>query len=348
MEPITEEISSLNVDNRIYYTYCNTKVVSKMYTFVWCITEFFNIYKLVSHVKLNTEEERLPFNICLQVDNKKEKVTFYVKSTPAIKTMLCQAQLQSGLSTDKYYVLPCVRDGEIYSFEIDYIFMTTAGLEFTLYGNVRVIFKLHCIETILHNTIDTVALNFNDRIEIKDLRPGISTIITLKIQNTEFEVSKELLCAKSEYFKTWFDVNETTVVDIDDVSLEIAPMLKNFINNEDLSMFLQDVDICHLLALFKAAIIYSMRDLQILCIRCIKENIFIREDILEGNILLDVLLFADFYDIKDLLKFTIDFIALNSNYINNSFHLNIEQNYPTLFALLKGAKINTCEAHSVF
>ncbi|XP_032677166.1 uncharacterized protein LOC116846877 isoform X2 [Odontomachus brunneus] len=317
MEPITEEISSLNVDNRIYYTYCNTKVVSKMYTFVWCITEFFNIYKLVSHVKLNTEEERLPFNICLQVDNKKEKVTFYVKSTPAIKTMLCQAQLQSGL-------------------------------EFTLYGNVRVIFKLHCIETILHNTIDTVALNFNDRIEIKDLRPGISTIITLKIQNTEFEVSKELLCAKSEYFKTWFDVNETTVVDIDDVSLEIAPMLKNFINNEDLSMFLQDVDICHLLALFKAAIIYSMRDLQILCIRCIKENIFIREDILEGNILLDVLLFADFYDIKDLLKFTIDFIALNSNYINNSFHLNIEQNYPTLFALLKGAKINTCEAHSVF
>lgn len=349
MEPITEEVSS-EIDNRIFYSYCNTEMVSKMYTFVWNITEFFNIYKLVSNLKLNTEEERLPFNIFLQVDNRNKKVIFYVKATSIIKTILCHVQLQSGLSTEKYLNLPCVNDGENYNFEIDFVFLMAGGLEFALCDSIRVIFKLNCIETILHNTINTMTLHYNDKIQKQDLSTDYTPTmtVTLKIQNTEFQVNKGLLCVKSEYFKTWFDNNKTTIIDLDDISLEIAPMLANFINNTNTSLFQQEIETCNLLKLLKIAIKYNIRDLQIICEQFIKENIFFKEDISDGDILLEVLFFARINDMKDLLNFTIDFIALNINYINNSFFFNIEQNYPILFALLKEAKIHTYEAHSEF
>lgn len=342
---MTEEMS-LEDRNKTYYTYCNTETVSKNYTFVWHINDLCNMMKFISNLKLNTDEEQLPFNIFLKADD--VKLIFYVKATPEIKAILCDVRLQSGVSKNKFHNLPCLYDGEKYCFEIDISFLVGQGLEFIFCDSLRIIFNLRCIKSISHYTINTKALHYNNKMDIKDLPDSTCFITaTLNAQNANFRVSKKMLCAKSEYFRNWFSTNKNTTIDMKNLSADVVLMFTDFIDHNDISR-IKNVDIYDVLVLLKMSSTYNIKDLQTICERRVKHSILMERSTLDEEILLDILVFAHRYRIKDLLKLIIDYVVLNMDYIDNTFYLNMLKKFPSIFTLLNEATISTHEAQGVF
>ncbi|XP_011136104.1 uncharacterized protein LOC105181188 [Harpegnathos saltator] len=358
MEMLQERMSteSENDNENIYsyYTYCRTEVTSRTFTSVWNLRDFWTIYETMTVLQLNTDDEQLPFNIFMKVDRKDEKFTFYIKHSSPDKRLTYNVMLQSVVS-DRYHTIPSRYDDDQLSYEVTKSLLTEELKGFVTRDTLRVVVKVYTVECIVHNTIYTTVLhNYtiqNYKTDIKNLPLcNSSTFVAFRVDDREILVNTELLSARSNYFRDLFKNNrpENITIDVDDVSLEVVITFQTFIQYGNTS-FLKYSDIHRLFSLFIMAKRYGVSDLGIICEQYIKELLLQKENIFRCDVSLDVLFFAYENDVKDLLQFAVNFIALNINdHINTKKFIDIIQKYPTLLSLLNEAKINTRKAYYQF
>lgn len=341
VEAIREKMSSENgSEKHSRLSYCRTDVKSKTFTSVWTLRQFWIIYKTAFSLTLITGESEQPFEIVMTINKKEEKVLFCVKSSTAVKKFICYATLQSGVTKDNYYELPCLDDNEKLIFEVNKSFLVEEGREYVFGDILKVIFKIICIDCILNRTAYTT-LQYHIKKDVKDSEfSDSSKLIVFKRMDKEFSVCEKLLCAKSEYFKQMFDCDSTkNSILVCDVPQFVVQLFVNFIQYDDTSA-LKKVDIYAIFALFIMAKKYIVKDLLTICQTWLKEYLLFKADNLREYDSLEILRFAYDNDAEDLLKLAVDFIALSINdYINNKHFSDITLKRPKLFALLKEAKI---------
>lgn len=348
--PGIEELLSLkNEKTHTYYTYCCTDVKLKNFTYIWNLVDFWTAYEFIQERFVIHEANRgNPFDISMETNRKEEKVIFHVKNTePLLKGFRCHVSLPSNVTENKRHTLSCTsHDGELI-FEVKWSFLVDEAEEFVLYDRLRVVFKIVCIEYILSSYIGTEVSHHNESMDTNDTELSEPfNLVVFQGSGWELCINKQLLCAKSEYFGTKSldkNADENVIILTPDVPLRAVQLFSDFIHRNATSALMY-VEINMVFALFNLASKYRVKDLQVICEQRLKEHLLLKplKNKLEGYDSLEILRFAYDNEAKDLLKFTVDFVALHVNdYIGTELFSDLMQNYPELLALLKVAKSNT-------
>lgn len=355
MEVSTEKKTAEN-ENEIYslYTYCRTEVLSKTLTSVWNLHGFWTIYDSINILKLNADGDNLPYEIILQIDRKDEKFTFHIKCSTELKHCTYNILLQS-VTSNNFYSIPSCYNSEVISYEVNRSLFMEQLKGFVSRNILRVVVKVCYIECIVHNTMRTTTLRdytvHNYKTDIKDLPIcDPSTFVTFKVNEKKILINIEALCARSSYFRELFNGNmqENRIICVDHVPLDVVIYFQTFIQQGNTS-FLKYADVYKLFSLFTLAKTYVVKDLQTICEQYLKELLLQKENVYQCDMSLDVLLFAYENEVRDLLEFTVSFIAVNINdHVNTKKFSEIIHRCPVLLTLLKQAQINTSKAHYTF
>ncbi|EFN86698.1 hypothetical protein EAI_12254 [Harpegnathos saltator] len=322
----TNENSSLHI-------YCRTNLVTKTYVYVWAIDEIWSMYEIISYLKFDPMDGRLPFEIHLECDRSEEKLIFYVEASSSIQKFLCHVYLQSYLSEEDTYILPHYYDVDKVKCEIKKSFLKNVRTEFVHRNILKVIFKFECIERILHNTRHIEMLNNHS--DLKDLLPSESNaLIEFKVGNKKYFVNKEILCAKSQYFKLILR-NDNTSITLDEKSTSGMLTFIAFIESGDTSD-IKTANIYMLFELIEMAQKYDIEGLQDICEEYLQKYLLLKTPALDTKKACDILIHALNYGSTDLLTFVTDLIRLNiDEYAESSYFRSIKRKYPRVNNLLK-------------
>ncbi|XP_014487397.1 PREDICTED: uncharacterized protein LOC106751122 [Dinoponera quadriceps] len=208
-------------------------------------------------------------------------------------------------------------------------------------GALRVYFKFSYMQQFVHKVIQTNIIHEGEELPLynKDFanRNDSHATVVFKADEFTFRVSKDLLCAKSGHFKALNTsiLLEEIAVDEDEM-LDVVEKFIVFIES-DVVPNIESTSLDTLRALFLMAKKYDVKDLLIICEEYLKK--FVSNCLLHKNperILLEILLFAEEHDAKELLKFTASYITLNIKKImeNEAFSCII-QLHPKLLTRIK-------------
>lgn len=345
MELESEKVSSENKEKYSVLTYCRSQLVRKTFTYIYNLREFSTIYKATSILTLNRAHEKLPFDITMKINKREDKVNFSVKSyTYGFKRSICEVSLQSGVTKNKFEILTMLPDGE--SFEVTKAFLLTNG-EYVFSDILKIIFKFVCIECVLYSTIHTTALQHDDK-KYTGFASGDTSTAIFKVNNQKYLVNKDLLCAKSKYFRTWYENNKQKdlMLCLPAIPQNVILIFINFLQHND-TFDLENIDIQQIFALFTIADKFDVTDLKTICEQSLKEYILLKADIIGQYHALEILRFAYNNCLQDLLKFAVDFVALNiTSYSQVRYFSIITEQYPELRTLIQKAKISVRRAYA--
>lgn len=319
-------------------TLCVTHPEFKIYHYSWAINRFLDICALTSVLKL-VPTSTFPFEIYMKSNAATAKVIFYVKGLSEIKQFTCQIILQS-VQNDSLYSIPSCYDGEKLYHELSIAFLQKEGLIYVSDGTLRLYFMIYYMEQILHNIMHTKIKIENDVIDIGQLPSYDSyALIILKVEGKELFVNKDLLCAKSEYFKFLYSSDQkedNRIQVIYNVQFEIVKMFISYIQTGNTYSIKKDLGTIS--SLFEMAKMYQVKDLETICEQFIKFYVTVDN-------CWQLLHFAHKHSATELLQFTIDYIVLNIKEISSKPEFVIESlRRPALISLLKKSNVITQEA----
>ncbi|XP_032677133.1 uncharacterized protein LOC116846864 [Odontomachus brunneus] len=342
----SEKVSSDNKkDKYSVVSYCRSDLVRKTFVHICNLDEFWTIYKTTNILTLNKANERVPFDIVMNINKIDDKVHFCIKNRSLeLEKALCNVSLQSSVSKNKFKVLPMLSDGK--TFEVQKSFLLTTGQEYVFFGILKVIFKFYCAECILYNTIHTTISHYDDKKYMDFATDNTSTII-LKTNKNEYLINNDLLCAKSKKFESLFEDKDQkhTIISLPSMSEDVILMFINFLQCNS-TFISENVELKKLFALFTLADRFEVTDLKTICEQYIKEYILLRADTLGEYNALDILRFAYDNSLQDLIKLATDFIALNINhYLHCKHFLDLTKEHPELYTHLKEVELNVRKAY---
>ncbi|KAM0729210.1 Speckle-type POZ protein [Formica fusca] len=285
-----------------------TQLESSIFSYTWSISNFWEIREFISELYgdeiknyfrlyVSFKEDKLEF---YAMTNSKEKirVSYSVFSLNTTETKL-MSKHATNFFVDKYLEL---------LYELSISDLKSNSEKYLSEGVFTICFKFCKFDNLINNSI---CYSYKPGISVTEMQSFVSneksdSLVTFVINNEHLQVSKALLCSKSEVFKAMFNYDLTeninNKVEIIDIKYDILQQLLFFLQTGCLSEDVrEDTEIaCELMI---AAEKYDIKDLKLICEQYLITNTT-KENVVEH------LKIAHLNNGTTLKKYALDFIKL--------------------------------------